>query len=56
VKYYLKELALFTAMASIFGEVPLIAYYQQLDKGIKYVEDIFGKSISDFGLLHYRVR
>lgn len=53
VKYYLKELALFTSMSSIIDDNPLIAYYKKWGNGLEYIEQLFQGFSDNFGMIQY---
>jgi len=56
VKYYLKELALFTAMPSILGDEPLVAYYKKWGNGLEYIEQLFKNFSDNFGMIQYELQ
>lgn len=55
VKYYLKELALFSAMPHLFGESPIVGYYKQWKEGLRYIKALFDGFSEDFGLIQYQL-
>ncbi len=55
VKYYLKELALFSAMPSIFGESPIVAYYKEFSVGLDFITKLFNDFSENFSLIQYSI-
>jgi len=55
VKYYLKELALFTVLKSVFNEHPIIAYYKKWGEGLEFIEQLFEGFADQFGMIQYKL-
>lgn len=55
VKYYLKELALFAVLKSVFNENPVIAYYKKWGEGLEFVEQLFEGFSDQFGMIQYKL-
>lgn len=55
VKYYLKELALFTSLPEVLEERPTIGYYKQWGEGLEYLEKMFPGFSKTFAMIQYQV-